>query len=108
MARTLRERFGVGLSDLGGAVSWGEALTLIESAAGDASTALGAELASWAYPATIPELISLVAQIGDQKASKKLMPWSNEMKPQRREIATETEVLEASEILEGNISFASE
>lgn len=75
VARTLRETFGVGLSDLGDGLTWGEARLLLEEAASDPSTALGADLAGWAYPATTPMLISLSAQINDRSAAKRLMPW---------------------------------
>lgn len=65
----------MGLSDLGDRVSWGEAKLLIEEYASDPSTHFGAALAGWSYPASTPELISLIAQIRDKKASSKLMPW---------------------------------
>jgi hypothetical protein len=47
----------VGLSDLGDGFSWGEAKLLIEEAAADPGTAFGAELAGWAYPASLRELL---------------------------------------------------
>jgi hypothetical protein len=63
----------VGLSDLGDAVTWGEVRILLQEAAGDPSTALGAELAGWSYPATVPALLTLSAQLGKQ--SRDVMPW---------------------------------
>lgn len=102
MARTLRETFGVGLSDLGGALRWGEARLLIEAAAGDPGTALGAELAGWAYPASIRDLISLTAQIGDPKASERVMPWALQ---RPATAATSDEVAVAQAELEDEIVF---
>ena len=107
VARTLRERFAVGLSDLGDAVTWGEAKTLLEEAAGDPSTALGAVLADWAYPASIPELISITAQVADPKASKKLMPWVLENHRSRQPEASAEELAEARGELEADITFTS-
>lgn len=102
VARTLRETFGAGLSDLGGALRWGEARLLLEAAAGDPGTALGAELAGWAYPASIRDLISLTAQIGDPKASKRVMPWALQ---RPATAATSDEVAVAQAELEDEIVF---
>lgn len=97
----------MGLSDLGGAVSWGEAKLLLEAAASDPATVIGAELAGWAYPASTPQLISLIAQIGDQKASKKLMPWTLALSTQKKPEFTAEEVAEAEAELEEGIVFSS-
>ena len=97
----------MGLSDLGGAVSWGEAISLIRSVAGDPSTVLGAQLADWAYPASTPQLISLIAQIGDKKASRRLMPWALENPNRKKPEFTSDEVAEAEAALEEGIVFAS-
>ncbi|MEV8336973.1 hypothetical protein [Leucobacter sp. NPDC077196] len=97
----------MGLSDLGGALSWGEALSLIERAAGDPSTALGAELAGWAYPASTPVLIGLVAQISNPKASKRLMPWALTNPRSKKSDATAEEIAAATAELEDGIVFAS-
>lgn len=107
VARTLRETFGVGLSDLGGALSWGEAKLLLEAAAGDPATALGADLAGWAYPASTPVLISLVAQIGNPTASKRLMPWALTNPRSKKSDATAEEIAAATAELEDGIVFAS-
>ena len=96
----------MGLSDLGGAVKWGEAKLLIEAAAADPGTALGAELAGWAYPATTPALIALVAEIGNPKASKKLMPWAMKNPRQQSNGPTPDEVAEAAAELEDGIVFS--
>lgn len=96
----------MGLSDLGGAVSWGEAKLLIEAAASDPATVIGAELAGWAYPASTPQLIGLIAQIGDKKASKKLMPWSLENPNRKKPDFTAEEVAEAEAALEAGIVFS--
>ena len=92
----------MGLSDLGGAVVWGEAKLLIEQAAGDGGTWLGAELAGWAYPATMPVLLGLVAQIGDERASRRVMPWSMKREHPR---ATPDEIAAADAALEDEIVF---
>lgn len=102
VARTLRS-FGVGISDLGDGLSWGEAHLLIEEAAGDPSTHLGAELAGWAYPASLPDLLSLAAQIGNEKAARKVMPWV--MQTGRDVQATPAEVAIATAQLEDGIVF---
>ena len=102
MARTLRG-LGIGLSDLGGRVSWGEAKLLIEQSAGDPSTVLGAKLAGWSYPASVPEILTLIAQIGDPKASRKVMPWA--LRLGAGTSATDEEVAEANAALEDGIVF---
>lgn len=87
----------MGLSDLGDALTWGEAQTLIHEAAGDPSTALGAELAGWSYPAAVPTLLTLSAQLGKQ--SRDVMPWVLML---RTDQATPEEVAKAiTEIEEG-------
>jgi hypothetical protein len=97
----------VGISDLGGGVTWGEALLLVEEAASDPSTALGAELAGWAYPAGMRDLLALVAQIGNEKAARKVMPWVMENPRKTHEpAATADEVATAQAELEDGIVFA--
>jgi hypothetical protein len=95
----------VGLSDLGDAVSWGETIDLIEEAASDPSTALGAELAGWGYPASMIQLITMAGQVG--KPAMKLMPWV--MKNPRRAgaHASADEVAVAQAELEDGIVFSS-
>ncbi len=100
----MRETFGVGLSDLGDAVLWGEAQFLIEAAATDPSTVLGAELAGWSYPASTRDLIELIATIRDEKASKKLMPWA--LKIDAGQKADPVEVAAAQDELTAGIVFA--
>ena len=97
----------MGLSDLGGAVSWGEAKLLLEAAAGDPATTIGAELAGWAYSASTPQLIGLIAQIGDKKASKKLMPWALDNPKRKKPEFSAEEVAEAEAALEEGIVFSS-
>lgn len=94
----------MGLSDLGGALRWGEARDLIRAAAEDSSTAFGAELADWAYPASMPELLSVAAQIGDWKAARKVMPWA--MARPGHTTATEEEIAAAEAALEAGIIFS--
>ncbi|MFC4223572.1 hypothetical protein [Lysinibacter cavernae] len=107
VARTLRETFGVGLSDLGDRLSWGEALLLLREAAADQSTALGADLADWAYPASIRDLIALSAQIANPKVASKLMPWAMERPGAKEPNATPDEVVAAVAELDAGIVFGS-
>lgn len=107
IARTLRETFSVGLSDLGDALSWGEAIVLIEEASADPSTALGAELAGWAYPATMPQLLTMIGAIGSERASRKVMPWALSSPRSNQPKATTEEVAIAQAELEDGIVFAS-
>lgn len=98
---------GFGLSDLGDGVTWGEAKTLLEEAIADGSTHIGAHLAGWAYPASIPALIALTAQIGDPKVSRKLMPWAMENpRAKQQNKATPDEVAAAQAELEAGIVFS--
>jgi hypothetical protein len=94
----------VGLSDLGDAVSWGEACVLVKRAAADPSTALGAEMAGWAYPASMPELLTMIAQIPSKAAAKAVMPWSMKV-PQEQAPATPDEIAEASAALDADFVF---
>lgn len=103
VAVTLRG-FGVGLSDLGDRLTWGECWLLLKRSAGDHATPLGAELAGWAYQASMRDLISLSAQIGDPKVSRKLMPWAIESPG--RHGASEAEVAEATAELESEFIFS--
>lgn len=73
----------------------------------DPSTALGADLARWAYPASIPTLITIAAQIGDPKQSRKVMPWAMEH-PRRKAQAssvTAAEIAIAEAELEADFVF---
>lgn len=103
VARTLRETFGVGLTDLGDGLSWGEAKLLLEEAAADPSTALGAELAGWSYPATHVDLFSLIATIGNKDAAMKVMPWAF---GGGRQSASDAEIAAANAELEASIVFS--
>lgn len=105
ISRTMREEAGVGLSDLGDGLSWGEAKILIEEYASDPATHFGAELAGWAYPASTLELITLVATIRDEKATKKLMPWALQKKS--GPTATPDEIATAEAELEADVVFSS-
>jgi hypothetical protein len=107
VARTLRETYGVGLSDLGGGLTWGEARTLIEEAAADGGTALGAALAGWAYTATTADLLNLIATIGDRKAAMKVMPWAMPNPRSSAPTASAEEIAKAQAELEDGIVFAS-
>ncbi|WGD38473.1 hypothetical protein [Lysinibacter sp. HNR] len=95
----------MGLSDLGDGLSWGEAKLLIEAAASDPGTALGAELAGWAYPASTSELISLSAQIANPDVAKKLMPWALERPGKKEAGASADEIAIATAELDAGIVF---
>lgn len=91
-----------------GALSWGEARDLVISAAADPSTALGAELAGWAYPATIPEITQVLmssAQLGRKatKAAGKLMPWA--LGAKRRKAPTAEEIAKAQKEIDEEVIF---
>lgn len=105
MAVTLRG-YGTGISELGDGLLWGEAKTLLEEAAADGGTALGAELAGWAYPASMVQLITLSAQIGDSKVFRKVAPWALD-NPRRRKQnqATPDEIAAAQAELEAEFVF---
>ena len=105
VARTLRNPYGVGLSDLGDALSWGEAILLIEAAVNDPSTILGAELAGWAYPASTLDLLSLSAQIGDWKTARRVMPWVLEISRPQQPNASADEIAIAEAELESEFIF---
>lgn len=94
----------MGLSQLGDGFLWGEAKTLIEAYAADPSTHFGAALAGWSYPATTPELITLIATIGDKKVAPKLMPWALKLASDNQ--ATPDEIAEANAELEAGIVFS--
>ncbi|WP_291053731.1 hypothetical protein [Herbiconiux sp.] len=97
----------MGLSDLGDALSWGEAKILLEDAAVDGGTPLGAELSGWAYQASMIELLSLMAQIGDPKVAKRVMPWALEL-PGRKAgapAASAAEVAAANAELDADFVF---
>ncbi|MBO3663736.1 hypothetical protein J5V96_09430 [Microbacterium sp. NEAU-LLB] len=91
---------------MGGALTWGEAKLLLEEAASDPSTALGAELANWAYPASLPDLLALIAQIGNEKAARKVMPWAMPSPKANGSGATSDEVAAAVADLESGIVFS--
>ncbi|MEX8031678.1 hypothetical protein AB6V29_01435 [Microbacterium sp. 20-116] len=105
---TLRASCGVSISELGDGLTWGEAHSLLTRAAGDSATALGAELAGWAYPASMPELLTILISAGGEKALVKAamgaMPWA--MKTPRGSDATAEEVATAQAELEDSIVFA--
>lgn len=101
VTRTLREMGGVGLTDLGDGLSWGEARDLIEAAIADPSTVLGAEMAGWAYPASMKDIFMLTAAIRDPKVARQLMPWVIKTSD-----ATADEIAEAEAALEDGIVFS--
>jgi hypothetical protein len=91
-----------------GALSWGEARDLVISAAADPSTALGAELAGWSYPASVPQIAQVIvsaAQLGRKgsKAAGKLMPWA--LGAKRRETPTPKEIAKAQKEIDEEVIF---
>lgn len=78
---------------------WGEALLLFEAWMNDPSTPLGAEVAGWAYPASMPQILLLSATIRDEKAAREVMPWvmrlSDDTGPTDEELARAQAELEA-------------
>jgi len=80
---------------------------MLEDAAGDPGTAFGAELAGWAYPATTPVLLTLIASIGNKRASDKVMPWVlPDPWKRKKNQATPDEVAAANAELEAGIVFS--
>lgn len=68
-------RMGVSVGQVGGDVSWREAVDLTMGALGDTSTPLFAAFKGWAFPASFPELVQISAAAGDQRHADRLMPW---------------------------------
>ena len=108
VARTLRETYGVGLSDQGDGLTWGEAKILLDEASADPATVLGAHLAGWAYPASIPQLLSIVVASDSPKATKRIMPWALTIPGRSQQHTDPEEVSAAHAELEGGIVFASD
>ena len=71
---TLRETFGVSLSELGDTLPEGELVALLKLAVEDPSTRLGAKVNKWAYRATIPELMQ-VSSLTDKNKRDQALPW---------------------------------
>lgn len=100
------------MSDVGTeALCWGETRDLVMSAAGDPSTALGAEMAGWAYPATTPQIIQALmtsAQLGrdGMRVAKSLMPW--EMGKALAAAPTASDVAKALSEIDQEVIFADE
>nr|DAM03275.1 MAG TPA: hypothetical protein [Caudoviricetes sp.] len=68
----------------------GEAWDLVEQLLDDPATPLCAELAEWAYPARLVDLLQLAATIGDDKAADKVMPWTMNRRRTQLEAARAT------------------
>ena len=72
---TLRDRYGVSWTWAGTtALPWPEAIHLVHAAAEDPSTALGAAIAGWDYPAQVTDLMLILAVGG--KAAEAAMPYA--------------------------------
>lgn len=92
------------------AFPWAEAISLIMSAAADPSCALGADIAGWAYPAAMTQIIQtifLAAPLGRPglKALKKLMPWSAQTKKPK---VSAQEFAQAQKEIECEVIFSDE
>lgn len=74
MLGTLRETFGVSLTELGDSLPHGELAALLRLAVADPSTRLGAKVQKWSYPATIPELMQ-VSSLVDKNKRDQVLPW---------------------------------
>lgn len=73
---TLRDRYGVSWTWVGTtALPWPEAIHLVHAAAEDPSTALGAAIAGWDYPAEVTDLMLILAVGG--KAAEAFMPYAH-------------------------------
>ena len=73
---------------------WGEARLLLEAVVSVTSTVLGAKLAGWAYPASMPELLQLASGLSE-KASKRVMPWAMDVPGRSSASAEERAAAEA-------------
>ena len=102
VARTLRETFSVGLTDLGDGLSWGEALLLLSEAAQDPGTAIGAELAEWEFPASRMAVLTLSALVRDEQEFARVAPWAGRKAPR----ASDEELAAARAELEAEIVFS--
>lgn len=102
--------YGLSIMDIGSdRLTWGEAYLLLKAAATDTSTRLGAELAGFAYPASMPQLYMLLATISDRDAAMSIMPWSvREREEQKKAHAvTQSEMDVAAAALDAEIVIAS-
>ena len=73
---TLRDRYGVSWTWAGTtALPWPEAIHLVHAAAEDPSTALGAAIAGWDYPAQVTDLL-LILTVGGE-AAEAFMPYAH-------------------------------
>ena len=97
---TLRDRYGVSWTWAGTtALPWPEAIHLVHAAAEDSSTALGAAIAGWDYPAQVTDLLLILAVGGE--AAKAAMPDAHkhtakaQSSPAQPALADEVAVAEA-------------
>lgn len=82
-----------------GLSTWGEIVALTRAAMADPSTRLGAKVVGWDYPATMPQLLQIVANFGKQAA--KVLPFDPDAgdRPAEAEIAAAAAELEESIII---------
>ena len=73
---TFRERYNISANQIGTAIAYREAWDLTGQLLDDPGNPLCAELADWAYPARLIDLLQLAATIGDGKAAENIMPWT--------------------------------
>ena len=73
---TFRERYNISINQIGNGITYREAWDLTGQLLDDPGNPLCAELADWAYPARLIDLLQLAATIGDGKAAENIMPWT--------------------------------
>jgi hypothetical protein len=78
---------------------WSEACDLLEDALSDTATPIAAALAGWRYPASIPDLVAMASQVGEE--GKSVLPWNHPPAP-----PSEAEIKQAHDELLGEIRFA--
>ena len=83
---------------IGRSLSWGEACDLLDAALDDSTTPLFAAVAGWDWPASMPEILSIVGTFG--KEAHKVLPF-NEDAP----TVSDAEVAAAHESLQQHIRF---
>ena len=74
LAADLRSRFGISINDLGVAVSWREAIALVEVLSRDITTHLAASVSGWSHPMSRLEMFKQM-QINSQLKDHDRLPW---------------------------------
>lgn len=76
---TFRQCYGVSAWGIriGGSISWGEAVDLVDAALEDTSTPLFAAVADWDWPISMPQVLMISGLLGD--GAESFMPWNQEV-----------------------------